>query len=191
MFGVIRHYLSAIHLAEMMIAKANCSRFMTLVLALHLGGLIVLTSCNTSSQEDVLESNKRLVRQMNAEVWNKTNLDIVDKLYTPDFVLHFLPDGSELRGIDSLRAHIREHRKAFPDWREEIKRIVAERDLVVIQYVSTGTNQGNWIGNSPTGRRIHINEVSIFRIEDGRIAEQWLLPDLFSMQQQLTGTGNE
>jgi len=163
----------------------------TLVLALHLGGSIVLTGCSTTTPDGVLESNKRLVRQMNAEVWNKENLDMVDKLYTPDFVLHFLPDGSELRGIDSLRAHIREHRKAFPDWSEEITRVVAERDLVVIQYVSTGTNQGRWLGNSPTGRRIQINEVSIFRIEDGRIAEQWLLPDLFSMQQQLAGTGNE
>ena len=174
-----------------MISKVNCSRFMDLILVLYLGGLIVLTSCSTTTQEDVLEINKKLVRQMNTEVWNKANLEIVDKLYTPDFVLHFLPDGSELKGIDSLRAHIREHRKAFPDWREEIKRIVAERDLVVIQYVSTGTNQGRWLGNSPTGKWIQINEVSIFRIEDGRITEQWLLPDLFSMQQQLAGTGNE
>jgi len=170
-----------------MIAKANCSIFVTLILALCNGGSIVLTGCSTTTPEGILESNKRLVRQMNAEVWNKTNLDIVDKLYTPDFVLHFLPDGSELRGIDSLREHIREHRKAFPDWSEDIKRIVAERDLVVIQYVSTGTNQGRWLGNSPTGRRIQINEVSIFRIKDGRIAEQWLLPDLLSMQQQLAG----
>jgi steroid delta-isomerase-like uncharacterized protein len=158
---------------------------------MQLGGSIVLTGCSTTTPEDVLESNKQLVRQMNAEVWNNANLDMVDNLYTPDFVLHFLPDGSELRGVDSLRAHIREHRKAFPDWNEEIKRIVAERDLVVIQYVSTGTNDGIWLGNPPTGRRIQINEVSIFRIEDGRIAEQWLLPDLFSMQQQLAGTGNE
>jgi predicted ester cyclase len=127
---------------------------------------------------------------MNAEVWNKTNLDILDKLFIHDFVMHFLPDGSEMRGIDSLRVHVREHCTAFPDWREEIKRIVAERDLVVIHYVSTGTNQGRWLGNSPTGIRIQINEVSIFRIEDGRIAEQWLLPDLFSMQQQLAATGN-
>jgi len=128
---------------------------------------------------------------MNAEVWNKANLEMVAKLYTSDFVLHFLPDGSELRGIDSLRAHIREHRKAFPDWSEEITLLVAERDLVVIQYVSTGTNQGRWLGNPPTGKRIQINEISIFRIEHGRIAEQWLLPDLFSMQQQIAGSGNE
>jgi len=141
--------------------------------------------------EGPLERNKQLVREMNAEVWNKTNLDILDRLFTPDFVMHFLPDGSELRGIDSLRAHILEHHKAFPDWSENIIRIVAEQDLVVIQYISTGTNKGRWLGISPTGKRIQINEVSIFRIEDGRISEQWLLPDLFSMQQQLAGTGNE
>ena len=171
-----------------MITKVNYSKFLALVLALlGLGGSIILTGCSTSIPKDDLESNKQLIRQMNAEVWNKTNLKMVDKLYSPGFVLHFLPDGSEMRGIDSLRAHVQEHHKAFPDWKEDIKRIVAEQDLVVIQYVSTGTNEGKWLGSSPTGRKIQINEVSIFRIEDGRIAEQWLLPDLFSMQQQLAG----
>ena len=174
-----------------MMTKVNCARFLTLVLALYISSSMVLTGCNKKTPEGVLESNKQLVRQMNAEVWNKTNLDMLDKLFTPGFVLHFIPDGSELIGIDSLRAHIREHRKAFPDWSEDIKLIIAERDLVMIQYVSTGTNQGRWLGNSPTGKRIQINEVSIFRIEDGKITEQWLLPDLFSMQQQLAGTGNE
>lgn len=90
-----------------------------------------------------------------------------------------------------MREHVREHREAFPDWSEDIKRIVAEGDLVVIHYVSSGTNEGHWLGRPPTGRRVEVNEVSIFRIEDGRIAEQWLLPDLGSMQQQLAGTGDE
>lgn len=162
-----------------------------MILALHLGCTVVFTGCSTTTPESALGSNKRLVREMNAEVWNKSNLDVVDKLFTPDFVLHFLPDGSEMRGLANLRAHVRELREGFPDWSEEITRIVAERDLVVIQYVSTGTNQGEWLGSSPTGRRIQINEVSIFRMEDGRIAEQWLLPDVFSMQRQIAGIGNK
>jgi hypothetical protein len=33
--------------------------------------------------------------------------------------------------------------------------------------------------------------VSILRIEDGRIAEQWLMPDIFSMQQQLARANDE
>jgi steroid delta-isomerase-like uncharacterized protein len=128
---------------------------------------------------------------MNAEVWNETDLDAVDGFFSPDFVLHFLPDGSETRGIEGLREHVRELHQAFPDWSEDIKHIVAERDLVIIHYVSRGTNRGQWLGEPPTGNSVRVNEMSIFRIEDGRIAEQWLLPDWGSMQQQLAGSGDE
>jgi len=151
---------------------------------------VAITGCGTTTSDGVLERNKQLVRQMNADVWNRADLDALDEFYAPDFVLHLLTDGSETRGIEGLREHVREHREAFPDWSEDIKRIVAEGDLVVIHYVSSGTNQGQWLGQAPTGRKVQLNEVSIFRIEDGRIAEQWLLPDVFSMQQQLAGTGD-
>jgi len=146
--------------------------------------LLIITGC-TSSQESYLERNKELVRRMDEEVWNKGNLEIIDELYSPDIVWHFLPTGSETIGLDSLREHVRNHREAFPDWTEEIKHIVAEGDLVVIHFVSTGTNEGSFLGNPPTGKPIQINEMSIFRIVDGKIAEQWLIPDLLSLNQQL------
>jgi len=149
---------------------------------------ILAPGCSTGTHESALERNKRLVRQMDSEVWNKGNLDIMDELFSPDFVRHFLPEGSTLRGIDSLREHVRSHREAFPDWKEEIKHIVAEGDLVVIHFVSTGTNKGSWMGSPPTGKKIQINEMSILRIENGKIAEQWLMPDLFSLQRQLAQT---
>ena len=114
----------------------------------------------------------------------------MDGYYRADVVLHLLPDGSEIRGIEGMREHVREHRAAFPDWSEDIKRIVAEGDLVVIHYVSSGTNRGQWLGEPPTGREVRINEISIFRIEEGRIAEQWLLPDIGTMEQQLAGAGD-
>ena len=153
--------------------------------------LLVITACSTQAEENDLEHNKRLVLHMNDEVWNKGNLHIMDELYSPNFVRHFLPDSSKLNGINSLRERVRKHREAFPDWREEIKHIVAEGDLVVIHFVSTGTNEGSWLGNPPTGRKIQINEVSILRIEDDKIAEQWLMPDIFSMRQQLFGPKDE
>lgn len=172
-------------LEDVMIGRVTSYGFVMRVLALLFAVSLVITGCSRTSRESILERNKRLVRDMNHEVWNKGNLDRMEEFYSPDFVRHFLPDGSALRGIDSLREHVRKHREAFPDWREGIKHVVAEGDLVVIHFVSTGTNQGSWLGNPPAGRKIRINEMSILRIEDGKIAEQWLLPDIFSMQQQL------
>ena len=174
-----------------MIRKVTSHGFLIIFLTFFFTTLIVITSCSTSTRENVLERNKNLVRSMNKEIWNKGNLEIIDKLYLPGFVWHFLPSGSETIGLDSLREHVRNHREAFPDWTEEIKHIVAEGDFVVIHFVSRGTNEGSFLGNPPTGKQIQINEMSIFRIADGKIAEQWLLPDMLSMQQQLVQTENE
>ncbi len=160
-------------------------KFINIFLALFLVSLLVITSCNTFTRESVLERNKRLVLNMNDELWNKGNLDRMNEFISADFVRHFLPGGSEVRGIDSLKEQLKKHREAFPDWQEDIKHIIAEGDLVIIHFVSTGTNEGSWLGNLPTGKKIQINEMSILRIKNSKIAEQWLLPDIFSMQQQL------
>jgi steroid delta-isomerase-like uncharacterized protein len=167
------------------------NRVLSIALALLAVVPVAITGCDTSNHDSELERNKQLVRRMNADVWNKADVDAIDRYYGAGFVLHFLPDGSEVRGIEGLREHVREHREAFPDWSEDIKRIVAEGDLVAIHYVSRGTNRGEWLGKPPTGREVRINEISIFRIEDGLIAEQWLLPDLGTMDQQLAGAGDE
>ena len=56
-----------------------------------------------STRETTLERNKELVRRVNEEVWNQGNLEIMDELYSADIVRHFLPDGSEIQGLDKLR----------------------------------------------------------------------------------------
>jgi steroid delta-isomerase-like uncharacterized protein len=160
------------------------TRIQILVGMLFVGSLII-TGCESIQEATLEERNKELVLRMNEEVWNKGNLEIMDELYSTDFVQHFLPSGSETKGLDELRDHVGNHRQAFPDWEEEIKQIVAEGNLVAIHYTSTGTNTGSFLGNPPTGKQIHINEMSIFRIVDDKIVEQWLLPDLLSLNQQL------
>lgn len=144
-----------------------------------------LSSCASDRGLSITEKNKELILTMNLEIWNKGNLAAIDELYSQNFVGHFLPDGSEDKGIEALREHVKKHREAFPDWKEEIKHIVAEKDLVVIQFESSGTNHGSWAGNPPTGKKVRINEFAILRIEKGKIAEQWLLPDIYNLRKQL------
>lgn len=165
--------------------KVTPHKFTIIIFAVFLLVSLVITSCSTPTRENILERNKKLVLTMNKEVWNKGDLEIIDELYSPEFVWHFLPAGSETIGLDSLRENVRNHREAFPDWTENIKHIVAEGDFVAIHFVSRGTNNGSFLGNPPTGKQIRINEMAIFRIADNKIAEQWLLPDLLSIKNQL------
>ncbi len=146
---------------------------------------LFITGCGSTPEATLEERNKELVHRMNEEIWNKGNLEVMDELFSTDFVQHFLPVGSETKGLVKFRESVRNHRQAFPDWAEEIKQIVAEGDLVSTHFTSTGTNTGSFLGNPPTGKQIHINEMSFYRIVDGKIVEQWLIPDLLSLNQQL------
>ena len=144
---------------------------------------LIITGCK-STRDTILERNKELVRRVSEEVWNQGNQEIIDELYSADFVRHFLPDDSENKGLDILRDLIRNHRKAYPDWTEKIELIVAEGDFVVIHFTCTGTNKGSLHGNPATGKQIHIHCMSIYRIVDAKIVEQWFLPDLLNLNQQ-------
>jgi predicted ester cyclase len=68
--------------------------------------------------------------------------------------------------------------------------MIAEKDKVVTRYRSTGTHQGRSNGIDSTGNRVSIFETSIYRIADGKIAEQWCFADKISLLQQLQPKGH-
>ncbi|MEX1124940.1 MAG: ester cyclase [Acidimicrobiia bacterium] len=52
-------------------------------------------------------------------------------------------------------------------------------------YHESGTHGGDFMGSPPTGKRVSVQEVDIFRIENGEIAEAWAAVDFFGMLTQL------
>ena len=130
------------------------------------------------------EDNKAVVRLQHEEVWSKGNFTIVDEIYTPDFVCHFVV-GPEWRGREGIKQQVTEHRASFPDWKEHIEDIIAEGDKVVTRFTSRGTHKGEFQGIAPTGNQVTIGEVAIYRIADGKIAEQWGFPDSMGLLRQI------
>jgi predicted ester cyclase len=58
--------------------------------------------------------------------------------------------------------------------------VIAEGDLVAARVTYTGTHQGEFVGIPATGRQTTISGVDFFRMQDGRQAEHWGGPDMFS-----------
>ena len=69
------------------------------------------------------------------------------------------------------------HPNVFPDWHEEILDLIVTEEKVVTRYLSSGTHQGEYLGFGRTGRKILFEEISIYRIKDNLVAEQWCLGD--------------
>ncbi len=78
------------------------------------------------------EENKALVRRYFEEIWDKGNLELIDELFTTNFVRHG-PTGTEgeVRGQEGFESLVSMYRSALPDLRIPIEDQIAEGDRVV------------------------------------------------------------
>ena len=73
----------------------------------------------------------------------------------------------------------------FPERIFNIEDVIAEKDKVVVRYVQKGIYEGG-IANLPVKpKKIRMNGILIIKIENGKIVEDWSLPDRLSFFQQL------
>jgi len=133
-----------------------------------------------------IEENKAIARRFFEEVWNNGNLAVADELLAPNIIFH-LPGKSEgvIGDRESYKQVVRRNRTAFPDLQEEIEDIIAEGDRVVARWLWQGTHQGEWHGYTPTGKKFTYGGITILRIADGKIVEDWFYSELLGLQQQL------
>jgi steroid delta-isomerase-like uncharacterized protein len=130
------------------------------------------------------ESNKLLAQRVWEEVWHQGQLSRIDELFTPNFVRHD-PGGRELQGTEQNRQFISSLRVAFPDVHYTVEDQIAEGNKVMVRYRFRGTHLGAFQGIPPTGKQVIYTGILIYRIADGKIAEQWTEIDLLGFLRQL------
>ncbi len=116
------------------------------------------------------ERNKAIARRVFDEIFNRGRVEVGDEIYAPDFVNHGLHRDFSL--AEDRAAQVSELR-AFPDLRISIDRMVAEGDLVTVVWTFRGTHTGFGFGLPPTGARIEVRGITVWRIVDGRIRDEW------------------
>jgi steroid delta-isomerase-like uncharacterized protein len=133
------------------------------------------------------DDNKRLAREA-ISIWTTGDLDAAEEVYAPDYVNHQHHDPDDprdLRGVDAMKSFAAEFRRAFPDFHDSIDIQVAEGDLVVTRFTSTGTHRGTFMGVEPTNKKLLWTRITIDRISGGKIVESWANWDMMGMMQQL------
>ena len=78
--------------------------------------------------------------------------------------------------VDGLAAYV-ERVKAvcigFPDYHWELQELVVEENAIAARLIGHGRHTGFFEGIAPTGRKITIQELVIYRIADGKIIRCW------------------
>jgi predicted ester cyclase len=111
------------------------------------------------------------------------NHDAFFDAYDPDVVLHGYPAG--LQGRDGVRAFHEALWEAFPDARLTVEDLVVETDRAALRYRLQGTHSGPYLGVAPTGLSFDVEGLTLLRLADGRVVEEWHSPTELAILRQL------
>jgi predicted ester cyclase len=118
-----------------------------------------------------------VVRKLIEEGFNQGNLAVCEELVDDSLVEHQSFGPNHAAGAAGVQAVIGSLRRAYSDFKLEIEHLSAEGDLVWLHMKGSGTNDGSFMGNPPTGRQMEIDVFDLLRVRDGRLVEHWGVPD--------------
>jgi steroid delta-isomerase-like uncharacterized protein len=126
--------------------------------------------------------NKAVAARVFDEIFNQGKFQVADEIYASDFVNHGLHRNFDLQA-DQAAVHA--EKKGFPDLKITVDLMVAEGDLVTVVWTFRGTNTAAGYGLPPTGARIELRGITVWRIVDGKIREEWTSFDELQAARQL------
>lgn len=116
------------------------------------------------------DKNKTVVRRVFTDILSQGNFEVAAEIYAKDYVNH---ETTKDLGLDESEAVDHGWRAAFPDLELTIEKEIAEGDFVTVLWRGRGTNTGSGNGLTATGKKAEGRGISIFRVVDGKIKEEW------------------
>jgi predicted ester cyclase len=116
------------------------------------------------------------IRAANAALVVGKQLDAVDAFFAPEYVGH--GTARDLTGPAAVRRFVAMLHEAFSELEVDVEILVESGDRVAWQRTLSGRQNGTFMGFPPTNRRIVWRDMVTSRLQDGRIAEDWVVTDL-------------
>jgi steroid delta-isomerase-like uncharacterized protein len=129
--------------------------------------------------QNTIEENKRIVRAFIETAFNQPQADRAAEYMTPDIKWHGGTLGT-VEGRENFAGLIGAIVTALPDLQNVEQDIIAERDIVSVRAVVDGTHKGDLLGIPASGKHVRWDAVDVYRVVDGKIAEEWAADDLLA-----------
>ena len=107
-----------------------------------------------------LGKKEAIIRKL-VDAFNKRDLSIIDEVFSSNYIDHT----NQLQGSETVKQLYTAVFKDFPIFHRTIEDIVTKGDKVWVRYKTTST--------TTTGERFEIPTITITRIVNGKIVENW------------------
>jgi steroid delta-isomerase-like uncharacterized protein len=145
-------------------------------------GLCVLVLSSASLWAETPEQRKAVARRVFDEIFNQGKFELAAEIYAQDFVNHGLTRDI---GLKEDQDAARGWKSAAPDLQMTVDKLLVDGECVVALWHGEGTNTGTGNGLPATGKKIKGRGITIWRIVDGKIREEWSQFDQARLMLQL------
>jgi predicted SnoaL-like aldol condensation-catalyzing enzyme len=132
---------------------------MTLTRIALVTGLLALVTPAIAGNTAQEEANKKVVLDFYDKALNQKDFEAAAKHFGPRYIQH---NPLAADGIEGFKKFIEFRREKFPNTKSEIKRALADGEMVILHVHSI---------REPGERGVAI--VDIFRLDNGKIVEHW------------------
>jgi steroid delta-isomerase-like uncharacterized protein len=126
-----------------------------------------------------------VARSLVADIFNRGDMDVFDRLFAEDYVNHNMPVPDMPGSKDGFRQVVLGTRAAFPDVHVEIGGLIEQDDMAAFRDIATATSTSTYNGIPPNGAHLEWTEIHWLRVRNGAIVEHWSNIDRLAIMQQL------
>lgn len=134
-----------------------------------------------------IEYNKAIALRLATEGWGTVSgwAKVWDELVAEVVIQHFCSTDEPMRGLETIKAFEASLFKGFPNIKQTISTVVAEKDKVVYFHTLEGLHTGIFLGIPPTGHRVKTTGFTMVQIANGKVIERWYETNLLEVMQQI------
>ncbi len=134
--------------------------------------------------------SRELVEQWIRSVLTSHTASDIEAMVSAHTIVHptAMPCETAFYGPTGVTEWLQEQWNAFDDLAVVDHFTVTQHDIVAVRWTARGTSTGQFMGLAPTGQVVEFTGVSMYRIENGQIAEIWDTRNTIGILHQLDPT---
>jgi len=152
-----------------------CCVIMGVALIMQAG---LMVGCGGRGAGEITMEQARAVVDVYLKARNEASLKLLDGIYSPGVIVHDPSQPGPIAGLEALKAQYGNTHAAVPDVKFSLDDLYVKGDRLAWVFTMSGTFTKTFrtpLGEvPPTGKPIRFSGVSIDRLADGKIAEEWV-----------------
>ncbi|MEH6823550.1 MAG: ester cyclase [Motiliproteus sp.] len=139
---------------------------------------VVIVTCwvspNSYAKPQCQDGNVEVIKKVFRQGYSEGDLDLIDNVFDHEFKFYDSMFPPNIRG---LKLKIAKNRQVFEGWRVNINELLCIDDKVIVRWHGSGKHIASWMGEEPTYKKISLNGISIYQLENNKIMVDWMVSE--------------